>query len=101
MATARSLAPRALRTLSSGRIESALDQGLSSFSNLLLALLVARHSSVREFGLFAVATGMYWLFLGVGRSLVGEPRLVVPDDVPGRSGSLDLYASACVAVIAS
>jgi O-antigen/teichoic acid export membrane protein len=87
--------------LSSGRIESVLDQGLSSLSNLLLAVLVARYATVREFGLFALATGMYWLFLGVGRSLVGEPRLVVRDDVTRCSGAVDMYASACVAVIAS
>jgi len=67
----------------------------------LLALLVARFASVRDFGVFAVVSAMYWLFLGVNRSLVGEPRLVIEGDVPSRRAALDLYASGCVAVLAS
>src|SRR5215203_3188865 len=95
------VAPRAGRAMSSGRVDGVLDQGLSSISNLLLALLVARFASVRDFGVFAVVSAMYWLFLGVNRSLVGEPRLVIEGDVPSRRAALDLYASGCVAVVAS
>ena len=92
---------RAVRVLSSHRGAAVLDQALSSSSNLLLALLVGRHSTVEEFGLFALSTGMYWLCLGAGRALIGEPGLVARDGDPRRSESARLYVGAGFAVISS
>lgn len=49
------------------------DQAVSSFTNLLLAVVVARSISVRGFGAFGVAFSAYALALGASRSIVGEP----------------------------
>jgi len=55
----------------------AADQALSSASNFLLALLVARSVSAADFGHFAVATSVYWMALGGLRALVAEPLLIL------------------------
>jgi O-antigen/teichoic acid export membrane protein len=94
-------AKRAVRAVSSRRGASVIDQTLSSSSNLLLALLVGRHSTVQEFGLFALSTSMYWFCLGAGRALIGEPGFVTRDSDPRRSASARLYVGAGFAVISS
>ena len=53
-----------------------LDQTLSSASNFLFAILVARSVSAREFGLFAVAFLIYQVTLSTSRSLVSEPFVI-------------------------
>lgn len=55
---------------------SSLDQGLSSVSNLLLSILVARVSGIEEFGLFGIAFAIYQLGLGSSRAFIGEPALI-------------------------
>jgi O-antigen/teichoic acid export membrane protein len=97
----RGAAKRAVRAVSSRRGASVLDQALASSSNLLLALLVGRHSTVQEFGVFALSTGMYWFCLGANRALIGEPGLVARDSDPRRSASARLYVGAGFAVISS
>lgn len=62
--------------LFSGLRWSALDQGLSSASNLLLAVVVARYATIAEFGAYGIAFALYLVFLGALRALFGEPTLL-------------------------
>lgn len=57
-------------------IWSSADQGVSSISNLLLSVLVARDSSPATFGVFALAFTIYQFGLGSSRAFVGEPALI-------------------------
>jgi O-antigen/teichoic acid export membrane protein len=52
------------------------DQMLSSVTNFLLGLLVARAVGPREFGAFGLAYATYALSLGASRALVSEPLVV-------------------------
>jgi O-antigen/teichoic acid export membrane protein len=52
------------------------DQMLSSVTNFLLGLLVAREVGPGEFGAFGLAYATYTLALGAGRTLASEPLLV-------------------------
>jgi len=54
-----------------------LDQGLTSISNLLLALLVARSSDASVLGVLGVVLAYYTLGLVVARAACGEPLLLV------------------------
>ncbi|TWD83296.1 O-antigen/teichoic acid export membrane protein [Kribbella amoyensis] len=49
------------------------DQGLSSLSNLAVGVLVARSSSVADFGVYALAFGGYTIALNVSRAIATEP----------------------------
>lgn len=49
------------------------DQGLSSLSNLAVGVLVARSSSVADFGVYALAFGGYTIALNVSRAVATEP----------------------------
>src|SRR5262249_10881160 len=51
------------------------DQGVSSLSNVVIAIIVARAVPDKQFGAFAAATIAYALTVGVSRALVGEPLL--------------------------
>ena len=51
---------------------SAVDQGLSSAGNFAATLAVARYSSERDVGAFAIAFTLYQLVLGLSRALVSE-----------------------------
>ena len=53
-----------------------LDQVLSSASNFLFAILVARSVPAREFGLFTVAFLIYQVTLNTSRSLVSDPLVI-------------------------
>lgn len=55
---------------------SSFDQGLSSVSNLLLSVLVARAAGVAEFGIFGLVFAIYQLGLGSSRAFLGEPALI-------------------------
>jgi O-antigen/teichoic acid export membrane protein len=52
------------------------DQGLSSLSNLAVGVLVARSSSVADFGVYALAFGGYTIALNVSRAVATEPLAV-------------------------
>ncbi|ADB31810.1 hypothetical protein Kfla_2745 [Kribbella flavida DSM 17836] len=52
---------------------SLADQGLSSLSNLAVGVLVARSSSVADFGVYALAFGGYTIALNVSRAVATEP----------------------------
>jgi hypothetical protein len=51
------------------------DQGLSTLSNVVVAVIVARSLPPDGFGAFGVATVAYILVAGAGRALLGEPLL--------------------------
>jgi hypothetical protein len=51
------------------------DQGISTLSNVVVAVIVARSLPSDGFGAFGVATVAYLLVAGAGRALLGEPLL--------------------------
>lgn len=51
------------------------DQGISSLSNVVVSIFVARSLSAVGFGAFGAATVAYLLALGTTRALIGEPLL--------------------------
>lgn len=53
-----------------------VDQGLSSFTNFVLGVLVARAVTPKEFGTFSLGFGIYIIALMIGRALANEPLIV-------------------------
>lgn len=51
------------------------DQGVSSLSNVVVAVFVARSVSAEDFGAFGLATVAYLIITGISRALIGEPFL--------------------------
>lgn len=60
-----------------------LDQALSSAGNLLIALLVARVSSVSAFGVFALVLLAYAATLGISRTWCAEPHAILAPALAG------------------
>lgn len=58
----------------------AADQAVSSLITLTLSVYSARNSSVRDFGIFAVAYALLWVLMGTSRSFVGEVNLIMGHD---------------------
>ena len=58
-----------------------VDQGLSSVTNLVLSVLVARAVAPEAFGAFALAFSIYLIFLGVSRSLATDSLIVRYSDI--------------------
>jgi O-antigen/teichoic acid export membrane protein len=60
------------------------DQALSSLTNFVLGVLVARSVSAFDFGAFSIAFTSYFMMLGVSRALATEPFVVrfpgLPDE---------------------
>ena len=52
------------------------DQALSSLSNLAVGVVVARSSTVADFGIYALAFGGYTIALNVSRAVATEPLAV-------------------------
>jgi O-antigen/teichoic acid export membrane protein len=52
-----------------------VDQGVSSLSNVVVSVLVARSLPTEGFGAFGLAVIAFLLVLGVTRALIGEPLL--------------------------
>jgi hypothetical protein len=110
----RSVAARLSQPRMRRRVLTMSDQAVSSLSNILAAVLVARaFDSPEPFGAFGLAIVVYQLVLGVNRALVGEPLLslyshrdaaerdrVVPD-LHGTSLGIALVASAGLAAISA
>ncbi len=77
------------------------DQALSSAGNFALSVLVARRSSVTEFGAFALVYLTYQLVLGLSRATGSEPLLVRMGGVSDprvRAGSARLAMGWCLSV---
>jgi O-antigen/teichoic acid export membrane protein len=59
-----------------------IDQGISSASNLLFVVTVARTSNVEKFGTFFLAYMAYGLLLGAGRAIGGDILLLRAEQQP-------------------
>jgi O-antigen/teichoic acid export membrane protein len=75
--------------LADRRFVSFADQAISSFSNLLLAVLVAHTVTASEFGIYAILASIYWVCLGSVRSSVGEPLLILREELSRKDPSTD------------
>jgi O-antigen/teichoic acid export membrane protein len=85
------------------------DQGVSSLSNVVVTIIVARSVTGAAFGAFAAATIGYALTIGIARAFVGEPLLslyshVAADDrrrrVPDMLGAAIVVSLLCGAAVA-
>lgn len=80
-----------------------VDQIVSSFSNLVFIAVVARTTSVEEFGAFSLTYLLYGFVLGAGRAMGGEILLLRavrrPSEVKADSERL-LVVAACLGIIA-
>ncbi len=65
-----------LPTLAGRGAYVAADQALSSLTNFGLSFVVMRTVGAEEFGAFTLALSVYFLTLGIGRALCGEPHVV-------------------------
>src|SRR5262245_37282036 len=101
--------PRPFRILVGRATWNVTDQAISSATNAMLSLLIARFTDARTFAAYAVSFTLYSLFVGGMRALVSEP-LAVRFSRCGRSefrdvaraavgGSLTLGAGAGVLVV--
>lgn len=81
------------------------DQALSSASNLLLAIAVARSATPLEFGHFGVAYILLYGFVGIGRSIVGTVASVTSTDWTDADGprmhAVAISAAAQIGVLGS
>lgn len=73
-----------------------ISQGLNSAGNVALAIMVARQSSVNEFGAWSTAYIGYLLALSVVRALANDPQILNSDQAARREvdapGALSLVA---------
>jgi O-antigen/teichoic acid export membrane protein len=79
------------------------DQSLSSVTNFVLGVVVARSVSAEDFGAFSLAFAVYMLLLGLTRSSSTEPLLVrftKPNDSWTRGVGAAAGAAAVIGVIA-
>lgn len=74
------------RLLRSTRLVTIADQVVSSLSNVLVAVAVAHSVSTSNYGLYAIAAGVYWVCLGSERALIGEMSLIFWHDLEPRYG---------------
>ena len=98
-------ARRLWRALGARRSLVMADQAVSSLSNVLVTIIVARVVTQEEFGAFSVALVAYQLATGAVRATVGEPYLSVHSTDTGvaraaAAGDL-LRASVVASVLAS
>jgi O-antigen/teichoic acid export membrane protein len=57
-----------------------VDQGLSSLTNLLVSLFAAHLLGLESFGVVSVAMTTYFVCVGIGRAVVGDPLLLTRAD---------------------
>ncbi len=72
-----------LRTRSRRRVLTLGDQVLSSLSNIVLLLIVARSVSGEQLGVFVLIMTLHQTACAVGQMLVGEPYVVLSSDASG------------------
>jgi hypothetical protein len=73
-----------------------IDQGLSSLTNLLVTFSAAHLLTVTEFGAVGVTMATYFICVGIGRAVVGDPLLLSSADleVPSRDTVDQTFAAA-------
>jgi O-antigen/teichoic acid export membrane protein len=76
------------------------DQILSSISNFVLMVLVARATTVEEFGVFALAFSSYVVALGLSRALVTDPFVVQHSGRPAIRIARDVAGAALLTGLA-
>lgn len=93
-------------TLKRQAVEVAVDQAVSSLITFGLSIYAARQASVSDFGVFAVAYALFWVFLGTTRSFVSEVNLIAGTEKLERtgrwrsfSGTISLFAGAFSGVV--
>lgn len=73
-----------------------VDQGLSSLTNLLVSLFAAHLLRIEGFGIVSVAMTTYFVCVGIGRAVVGDPLLLSKPDT--RREVVDRAVSAAFAL---
>jgi O-antigen/teichoic acid export membrane protein len=95
----------ALRRLGGRRVAVMADQVVSSLSNVVVAIIVARVVSPDEFGAFSVAMLAFAIVIGGVRAVIGEPWLSAhsaePTEVRRRISADLLRASVAASALAS
>jgi O-antigen/teichoic acid export membrane protein len=86
------------QAIATGTAWSIVDQGVSSLTNLVGGIVVARVGGPSSFGVFAVATGIYLSALGFQRNLISTP-LVVTSAGETAAGASRSVASARTATV--
>jgi O-antigen/teichoic acid export membrane protein len=76
------------------------DQALSSLSNLAVGVVVARSSTVADFGVYALAFGGYTIALNVSRAVSTEPLAVRYAGAPAPAWQRAVRASTATALLA-
>jgi O-antigen/teichoic acid export membrane protein len=95
-----SAAPQGRRASKSADLLAAVaDQGLSSGTNLLAVLVLARQLDIESFGVFSVAYLLLTLFLGAARSFVGLP--ISLSSAIGQEASRKAFNASWAALIVS
>jgi O-antigen/teichoic acid export membrane protein len=74
--TVESIREARRHAVASGTAWSIVDQGVSSLTNLVGGIVVARVGGPSTYGEFAVATGIYLAVLGFQRNLISTPLVV-------------------------
>lgn len=77
-----------------------VDQGISSFSNVLVVVVTARAVSAGDFGRFSLALTAYSVVVGLCRAATGEPLLVVASSRVARSDDGRVLGGATLAGLA-
>ncbi|MGI8707747.1 MAG: hypothetical protein ACR2LG_06075 [Actinomycetota bacterium] len=96
------------RLRKSAAVLGTLDQLISASSNVVLTVIIARSTSVEQFGAFSVVLILFSIILGVARALLGEPILtrdpihtIHPWAVARTGGALGIVAGTSVAIVAT
>ncbi len=55
---------------------TAVDQGISSLTNVVIGFIVAATVSAADFGAFSIAFGVYVVFVGISRAIATDPLLI-------------------------
>lgn len=74
-----------------------VDQGISSFSNVLVVVVTARAVTAGDFGRFSLALTAYSVLVGLCRAATGEPLLVLAGTGVGRGDGAVVLGAAAVA----
>jgi O-antigen/teichoic acid export membrane protein len=83
-----------------GLVTNGAAQAVSSLSNVLVAVIVARNVSAGDFGRFAVVLATFSIAVGCARALIGEPVLVLrAARAPGSAGGVVRAALVVGAVV--
>jgi O-antigen/teichoic acid export membrane protein len=75
-----------------------VDQGITSVTNFLATILVARSVGATAFGAFSIALAVYVLAVGVSRSLVAHPLMVRMSAQPARSADAAAASGAALVI---